>query len=122
MMLIGPKLSDDATSIGLTKDAIEVAARSRLRAARLYTEDLDEAALSFLVIQVDVGSDAFSVRIAYGKRKRDLATGLELVAMSWDGGSIGTHGRDSSYILSTVAQHTDKFIDEYLRVNTDSCK
>ena len=85
MMFIGPKLSDDATSIGLTKDAIEVAARSRLRAARLYAEDLDEAALSFLIIQVDVGSGAFSVRIAYSKRMRDLATGLELVAISWDG-------------------------------------
>ena len=43
-------------------------------------------------------------------------------ASTWDTGSTGTHGNDPSYILSSVVRHTDKFIDEYLRVNESACK
>ena len=34
----------------------------------------------------------------------------------------GTNGGDPGYVLSLVSQYTDKFIDEYLRVNEDACK
>ena len=51
-----------------------------------------------------------------------LATGLDNRAKTWDVASTGTHGQDPNFILSSVAQETDKFIDEYLRVNADACK
>ena len=34
----------------------------------------------------------------------------------------GTHGKDLGYILSSVSQIADRFIDEYLRVNADACE
>ena len=42
-------------------------------------------------------------------------------ASTWDSGSIGTHGNSAAFILSGVSRHTDRFIDEYLRVNADAC-
>ena len=120
MTLVVERLPEDATTIGLTKDSIEVAVRSRLRAARLYTEDYAEAA--WLYAKVSVVGPAFSTALEYWKVVRDLATGLEIQTTTWDTGATGTHGRDSSYILGSVAQSVDSFIDEYLRVNADACK
>ena len=112
------RLPDDATATGLTEEAIEIAVRSRLRAARLYSD----SALSYLYINVNVVGRAFGIGVEYNKYVRDLATKLERRATTWDVGSTGTHGGDSNFILSGVTQHTDEFIDEYLRVNTDACK
>ena len=123
MRLVVENLPDDATAIGLTKDSIEVAVRSRLRAARLYTEDNDEAAWSYLYARVNVVGPAFGISIEYWKVVRDLlATGLDNRARTWDVGSTGTHTQNPNYILSSVAEDADKFIDEYLRVNADACK
>ena len=115
-------MDDEAAAIGLTKDAIEIAVRSRLRAARLYNEDLSEGAWSYLYINVNVTAHAFSTSAEYMKQLNDVATGLGYAATTWDSGAVGTHGRNSDYILRDVAHRTDRFIDEYLRVNEDACK
>ena len=41
---------------------------------------------------------------------------------TWHLGTLGTHGDTAAFILSGVSRHTDKFIDEYLRVNADACE
>ena len=122
MQLVVEGLANDATAIGLAKEAIEVAVRSRLRAARLYSEDSAEGAWSYLYVNVGVVGRAFGVYIKYRMMVRDTATELEYMTTTWNIGTTGTHGRDSSYILATVAENADKFIDEYLRVNEDACK
>ena len=121
MGLLVEEMPDDAAAIGLTEDAITVAARSRLRAARIYTEARSEAAGSFLYINVNVVGPAYGISVRYLKYVNDLATMLELAATTWDSISTGTHGRDPTHISSSVAGHIDKFIDEYLRVNEDAC-
>ena len=118
MTLLVEGLPEDATTIGLTKDSIEVAVRSRLRAARLYTEDYAGA---WLYVNVGVVGRAFGIETKYQKMVRDTATELEYTATTWDISTTGTHSRNSSYILATVAKYADKFIDEYLRVNEDAC-
>ena len=122
MSLTVEKLPDDAAAIGLTEDAIEVAVRSRLRAARLYSEDYHETAWSHLYVNVNVVDSAFGIGVEYRKDVKDLATTLELPATTWDRGSAGTHGQNPNFILSNVVQYADAFIDEYLRVNADACK
>ncbi len=42
-------------------------------------------------------------------------------AATWNVRVTGVHGSDAGYILSWVTRYTDKFIDEYLRVNADVC-
>ena len=58
---------------------------------------------------------AFSIE--YEKEVLDRATRLDYLAVTCIVGSIGTHGQEWSYILSNLSRDTDKFIDEYLRVN-----
>ena len=109
---------DEATAIDLTREAIVIAVRSRLRAARLYRE----AAWSYLYFNVNVVSSVIHIWVEYNKEVVDRATMLENTATTWGVGSTGTHSRNPNFILSSVSQHTDKFIDEYLRVNADACK
>lgn len=117
MHLVVGSLHQDAADIGLAKDAIETAVRSRLRGARLY----DNGGLEFLAANVTVGRQAFSVLIGYYKGVTDLASGQIYPAETWSTGSTGTHGGDAGYVLSAVSRGADKFVDEYLRVNAESC-
>ena len=115
--LVVEDLSDDADGIGLTKTAVETAARSRLRAARLY----DDTAVPGLYVVVHVVGHAFSITTEFNKWVTD-ANGLRGYAGTWRTRGTGTHGGgDAGYILSLIAQHMDRFIDEYLRVNADAC-
>ena len=122
MRLVVERLDRDATAIGLTRRDLTVAARSRLRAARLYSTDYERAAWSRLYINVTVVETAFSIAIGYGKNVLDLATADVGNADTWDHGATGTHRRNSSYILSGLSRLIDTFIDEYLRVNRDACQ
>lgn len=121
-------LPKDATEIGLRKEDIETAVRSRLRAARLY---LDINAAPTLAVFVHVHGSAYSVDVEFWKFVEDETTwskmpkGLNRLhgfAPTWEKGALGTHGGDYSYVLSAVGRYADKFIDEYLRVNEDACK
>lgn len=118
MQLVVEHLPKGAANIGLTKEAIETSARSRLRAARIYNSKAD----SYLYINVNVVGRAFSIGINYKKVLFDAASIEEGYAVTWSVGSAGTHGSDSSYILSFVSQHMDKFVDDYLRVNEAGCR
>jgi len=111
-------LDKDATDIGLTKDAITVAARSRLRSARLFQAGESRPTL---VVRVSLFGQAFSIMVEYVKPVYDFASGVSAGAVVWFDGSIGTHGGDAPYILSSVSMHVDRFIDEYLRVNESAC-
>ena len=118
MGLVVQDLSEDAAQIGLTKERIAIAVRSRLRAARLY----EVSATPFLYVNVNVFSPSFHVIIDYNKFVQDLVTGKTGPASTWMIYGIGTHGEDAGYILSGVAMNMDRFIDEYLRVNEDACR
>ena len=121
-------LSDDAGEIGLRQGDIETAVRSRLRGARIYAETGRE----YLYVRVIVVGPAHSIHVGLERHvevwlpfwaKPEEMGPLAGFAATWDSGSAGIHGRTgAAFILSSVALHTDKFIDEYLRVNEDACK
>ena len=120
MTLIVEDVYEDATAIGLTKESIEAGVLSRLRAARLYNS---EEEWSHLTVFVNVVDRAFSIRLLYIKRMQDVATGMEGLSVSWFMTSTGMLGDGGvAFILSSVTQHIDAFIDKYLRVNVDACK
>ncbi len=118
--LLAEELPEDAAKIGLKDEAIFVAVRSRLRAARLYKEETDLRS-SFLIVRINFVGPAFSTSVDYNKMVRDPTSRVTMPARTWHAGVVGTHGRDPGYILSSVSQHVDKFIDEYLRVNEPAC-
>ncbi len=117
MKLIVEGLHDDASKIGLTEVQLQAAAESRLRSARLY----DAAETPYLYVQVNVVGPAYNISVEYNKVVFDLASGESSLAATWDRGSTGTHGREAGYILSSVSQHMDQFLVEYLRVNEEHC-
>ncbi len=117
MNMLVEELSRDSSEIGLTKQDIEIAVRSRLRSARMYSDD----SISYLYVAVNIVAQAFDISFFYRKVVRDLSSGETLPATTWQIGSTGNHGQSSEYILSAISQHTDRFIDEYLRVNEEAC-
>ena len=116
--LLAEDLSEDADKIDLKKENIAVTVRSRLRGARIYTGDLGSP---YLYVVVSVVGKGFSIRLELKKFVHDPVSGQSGIASRWRHGYTGTHPDNSDYILSTVGKATDKFIDEYLRVNAPAC-
>ncbi|MCY4327212.1 MAG: hypothetical protein OXC53_06460 [Rhodobacteraceae bacterium] len=136
-------VDEDSVGLGLTEDRIATTVRSRLRSARLYSEEPLNL-LPHLHIGVDVAGQGFLIRFQFMKYVVDafeLSTALEIAevttsaqiilenashasrgyAPTWNNGGFGTHSNDPNFILSFVAEQTDHFIDEYLRVNAAEC-
>ena len=111
-------LSEDADKIDLKKENLAVTVRSRLRGARIYTGG---AVSPYLYVAVSVVGKGFSINLELNKFVHDPLSGQSGIASTWLSGGTGTHADDSGYILSAVAGYTDKFIDEYLRVNAPAC-
>ena len=116
--LIVEGLTEDAEEIGLTRERIQTAAESRLRAARLYDA---EAADHYLYVNVNVVGRAYSIGVGYRKWLHDEALDIGGMAETWNTGSAGTHGGGASFILQDVSEHMDRFVVEYLRVNEPAC-
>lgn len=107
---------DSNGRINLTKDAVTRAVRSRLRAARIYSDTIDRV---WLLVRVQVVSQAFGIDFAF---RRVMFIESEYgSATTWNAGGLGTHGNDSGAIINGVSRYTDTFIDEYLRVNAETC-
>lgn len=117
--LIVEDLSEDAHKIDLKKEDIAVTVRSRLRGARIYTDDA--YIIPYVYVVVSVVGQAFSIHLEMNKFVYDPLSRQSGIASTWPSGGTGTHADDSGYILSAVAGYTDKFIDEYLRVNASAC-
>lgn len=116
--LIVEFLPEDAEEIGLTRERIQTAAESRLRAARLYDAEADHD----LYVNVNVVGSAFSIGIGYNKWLHDEALDIVGRAQTWHAGAAGTHGGgDASFILQGVSEHMDRFVVECLRVNESAC-
>ncbi len=116
--LVVEGLSEDADKIDLKKENIAVTVRSRLRGARIYTGDL---VFPYLYVVVSVVGKGFSINLELDKFVHDPLSGQSGIASTWLSGGTGTHADDPGYILSAVGKATDKFIDEYLRVNAPAC-
>ena len=113
--------SEDTRATGLTTKAIENAAESRLRAARLFVPLEKQIDDQFLYIRVSIVGSAFSIKVELGRYLDNLGHGIGGIAKVWDASSTGTHGGNGQYILGSVSQHLDEFIASYLRANEEHC-
>jgi len=108
----------DTGAIGLTQEAVEIAVRSRLRAARIYDADAFKADLR---VSVTTAGPAFHIDLKLFKFVTDWQSEELKKAPTWSTGGTGMHGGNGGFILDIIDQYTDEFIDEYLRVNADAC-
>jgi len=121
MDLVVEGLDRKATDIGLTEDRLRIAAESRLRSARLYTDSHTESNGAFLYINAGVVGRAWSLHVRYVKHLSDPVTGETSLAPAWQEGVFGTHSGDPGYIIQSLSEELDKFLVEYLRVNEKDC-
>ena len=119
MRLLVEGLDDDAAAIGLNKAALQAAAESRLRAARLYTEDPERADWAYLYVNVNVVNPAYSISASYRKKVTD-AFGESGLATTWSSDSAGQSSK-AGFIVSSLSRHMDRFLTAYLRVNEEAC-
>ena len=117
MHLIVEGLPPDAVEIDLTEESIQAALESRLRSARLY----DSEAIDWLYIRVNVLGVAYSIDLRFFKQVHDLDSNETGAAATWDEGSVGMHGGDAGFILSSISRYMDRFLVEFLRVNEEAC-
>lgn len=115
--LVVAPLDDEETAFGLTEERVERTVRSRLRAARIY----DGEQFEYLWVKVFVVGEAFQVQFDFNKALTDLRTDISMVSSTWTYSFLGTHGRSDDYIMASVSEATDLFIDDYLRVNSPAC-
>lgn len=116
------ELPDSATAIGLTEEALQAAAESRLRIAQLYTEDASKSDYALLSVAVAMGSLIFDTTVSYKKALTD-AFGVTGLATTWNSRTMITfHEGKPSLIVSDLSQHLDKFLAAYLRVNEEACE
>ena len=123
MAIVVEDLSSAGKKLGLTNADIQANVESRLRAARIYT---NQRTPHYLHIVVSVIGRAFSIDVEFKKSLFDsLYTELQGGAGTWRDGITGTHGGrgrgGGSYILSGLSQMLDRFIADYLRVNETAC-
>ena len=119
MQLLVESLGNEERKIGLTEDALQAAAESRLRAARLYTEDPEGADDATLYVNVNVAGRAFNISVEYTKALSD-AFGETGLARTWISGSTGT-ASTGGFIVSSLSQYLDRFLAAYLRINEEAC-
>ena len=136
MVLIVEELPPDAEEIGLSKEAVQNALESRLRAARLYITpentrityaraklrfpDMGWSAAS-LYARVFVVRNAFSISLKYRKSLFDKRISVYSEAITWERGTLGISGKNTGLILNSLTELTDEFLAEYLRVNEADC-
>lgn len=108
---------EEATEIGLTGDRIETMGESRLRAARLWSE---QPTTTFLAIGVAVFRGGYAYDMTF-YRSVPL-NGVYGYVGTWRrprdfGPAIGTHGGDAGFIVQRLSESLDEFVLEYLRAN-----
>lgn len=101
----------------LTIGQVEQAARSRLRAARLYRE----TSSYLLQVRVGVSGEAFGIDLYFYKPLRDSVSALSGLAITWFRTGVGTHANRADFVISSISQTMDDFLDRYLRVNEAFC-
>ncbi|MYD86624.1 MAG: hypothetical protein F4137_23350 [Acidobacteria bacterium] len=103
------------------EDRVRTLLESRLRAARLYTDD--QTGMPFLSVSVHSLElyPVYSLSLELFKPVRDWASGLEYGVVTWRKTGVGIYGRRPDVILQSVSEYVDEFILEYLRANEDFC-
>lgn len=118
MALTVERLSKPASDIGLTRQTIVNAAESRLRSARLFSDESTQ----FLYVGVIVTKSAFSVTVELARHIADAGYGLPGGITVWSTLKSGSHGGNAQYILGLISTDLDEFLTKYLRANEGHCQ
>ena len=129
-----------AEKIGLTDERIRTVVESRLRGGRIYGGEASFQDLlkgdRILLVNVMLQDLTFSMQAAFYKQVVDLM-GMQAAyeaegestdpikfsgsAQTWDRSAFGAYDGDSGFILQSLGELTDSFVNSYLRENAEAC-
>ncbi|MXY52896.1 MAG: hypothetical protein F4Y86_10290 [Gammaproteobacteria bacterium] len=119
LVVIVEDLSANARVIGLRKSDIQRTVESLLRAVDLHTEGRPG---QFLYIRVAVVGDVFMASVDYDRWLSDTGHGRVGSVTVWGIDILDVHGRDAVYVIGTLADITDAFLEKYLGANARACE
>ncbi len=131
IMLFVRDLPNDLGSIGLKTDLVEFLVRGKMQDSRIFTEgawaiDPETAtaspSISFLLVRVSGGRLVQLFDIEFIRWLRGDHVSFKGRATTWSLSGMGAYGDNAGHILSVIAELTDRFIEEYLRVNEAACR
>ena len=107
----------------------EAVARSKLQYAGLYHPGSVNLVSPALYLLLFLKYEEFEIHTSYRKRVVDNVTNVSGYIITWKLELVSDpdfvisrkHNTDPEYVLHWVAKHTDRFIEEYRRVNADAC-
>ena len=121
-------LSDGARKIGLTDERLRTVTELRLRKEGIaILERVDKMTLEemkkFLrtpniYVNASVAGNAFHVDLEIHEQvSLDRDKSIECVATSWGRGVTGIHTNDPEYIISSLGELLDVFLNDYYKAN-----
>ncbi len=108
-----------ASEIGLTRGAIQTRVELRLLESNLRPVDIMGVDKPYLYVQVSVSGGGFSINLSFNRTVYFDAPPVfyRHVGGTWKGGSVGTHGGSSAFILEGLDEQLDIFLRDYLTAN-----
>lgn len=116
-------LNNDAKEAGLSKGLILAKVNLRLRQNGLIPINRKSKNVNqdgYLYVNINVSNNAFSIGVAFFRPvfySNNQLVRMHTIASTWRTGSTGTFGRNKNFILNSLENHIDVFIDAYLSAN-----
>lgn len=116
-----------------TEDAIQAAAESRLRSARLFSLRgetrlkievrtwKNDGTIDWSTLETEDKGNGFRISIAYYKRLSDVLSDTSKYMATWEREKVGKDYKNMDYILYGVSALLDEFLLAFLRVNEQAC-
>lgn len=122
-------LPKDAEQIGLTEDRLQTRVELRLRQAKLKPVKIEKHRPAYLYVDVNMVGNAFAIRVVFIRPvsypidptaifANAVGTAARsCMASTWVTLGVGTYRGDSEFIVQSLDEHLDKFLNEYLKAN-----
>lgn len=118
-------IDEKANKLGLTEDRVRNFTELRLRreGIKISPESTILFALSMEVvgdafaIQVQVREFAFLSRETLVVFKNEAFSLTSFLAVTWNSGKFGVHGKDPEFLLSMLKMIIDEFLNDYYKAN-----
>ena len=123
--LVVGDMPSDADRIGLRKAAVVAAVESRLRGARMMSDEFTGEALIVGIDVLAVGTAdevVFSVNVSLVRYMEDNGFGKAELMGAWKAGTLGIAHSTDQFVLGSLSKVIDRFVSNYLRANGAVCR
>lgn len=119
------EIDEKAIKLGLNKDGVRNSTELRLRregikispkSPILFHVSMEVVSNAF-VIQIEVAEFVILTREALVVFKNEAFSLTSFLAVTWSSARLGVHGKDPEFMLSTLKEIIDEFLNDYYKAN-----